>query len=57
MSERRPFSELTNEFTPKRRSRIDRMKRELVAEMLLHELRRARAITQYDLAKTLKLME
>ena len=32
MSERRPFSELTKEFTPERRRRIDDMKRALIAE-------------------------
>ena len=40
MSERRPFSELTKDFTPERRRRIDDMKRALVAGMPLHELRR-----------------
>ena len=39
MSGRHPFSELTSDFTPERRRRIDEMKRELLAEMPLHELR------------------
>ena len=55
MSGRHPFSELTKDFTPERRERIDEMKRELVAEMPLHELRRARAMTQRDLARTLNV--
>lgn len=55
MSGHHPFSELTKNFTPERRSRIDRMKRELGAEMPLHELRRARAMTQRDLARTLNV--
>ena len=55
MSGRNPFSELTKDFTPERRQRIDDMKRELLAEMPLHELRRARSLTQRDLAKTLKV--
>ena len=55
MSGRHPFSELTNEFTPERRRHIDAMKRELLAEMPLHELRRAREMTQRDLARTLKV--
>ena len=42
MSGRRPFRELTKDFVPERRVRIDEMKRELLAEMPLHELRRAR---------------
>jgi len=45
MSARRPFGELTRDFTPERRRRVDDMKRELLAEMPLHELRRARALT------------
>lgn len=32
MSERRPFSELTKDFAPERRRRIDDMKRALIAE-------------------------
>ena len=41
-------------FTPARR-RIDEMKRELPGEMPLHELRRARALTQQDLAEMLQV--
>ena len=55
MSGRHPFSELTKSFTPERRGRIDAMKRELLAEMPLHELRRARTLTQRDMAKMLKV--
>ncbi len=55
MSGRHPFSELTKDFTPERRQRIDEMKRELLEEMPLHELRRARALTQRDMAKMLKV--
>ena len=55
MRGRRPFSELTEDFTPERRRRIDDIKRELLAEMPLHELRRARALTQQDLAATLRV--
>lgn len=43
MSGHRPFSELTRNFTPERRRRINDMKAELLAEMPLHESRRARA--------------
>ena len=49
------FSELTRDFTPERRRRVDDMKQELLAEMPLHELRRARALTQRDMAKMLKV--
>ncbi len=55
MRGRNQFSELTKDFTPERRQRIDEMKRELLAEMPLHELRRARAMTQRDLARTLNV--
>ena len=55
MSGHHPFSELTKDFTPERRRRIEAMKSELMAEMPLHELRHARALTQKDLAQTLKV--
>ena len=55
MSGRHPFSELTRGFTPERRRRIDEVKREMLAEMPLHELRRARELTQRDMAKLLKV--
>ena len=55
MSGRRPFSELTQEFSPERRRRIDEMKKELLAEMPLHELRRALELTQRDLAESLNV--
>ncbi len=55
MSGRKPFSELTKDFSPDRWRRIDEMKRQLLAEMPLHELRRARALTQQDLAKKLNV--
>ncbi len=57
MSGRNPFRELTKEITPERRRRIDELKRELLAEMPLHELRRARALTQRDLAETLHVTQ
>ena len=55
MSGRHPFSELTKDFTPERRQRIEAMKSELLAEMPLHELRRARALAQRDLAESLNV--
>ena len=55
MSGHHPFGQLTKDFTRERRQRIDAMKRDLLAEMPLHELRRARALTQKDLAETLKV--
>ena len=55
MSGHHPFNELTKDFLPERRRRIGGMKRELLAEMLLHRLRQARALTQQDMAKKLKV--
>ena len=55
MSGRHPFSDLTKDFTPERRQRIEALKGELLAEMPLHELRRARALTQRDLANMLRV--
>ena len=55
MSGRHPFCELTRDFAPERRRRVDDMKRELLAEMPLHQLRRARALTQRDMAMLLKV--
>ena len=46
MSGHRPFSDLTKDFTPERRRRVDELKQELLAEMPLYELRRARVLTQ-----------
>lgn len=55
MSGCHPFSELTKEFSPERRRRIEETRKELLAEMPLHELRRARALTQQELAQMLKV--
>ena len=57
MSGRHPFEELSREFAAERRQRIDAIKRELLAEMPLHELRRARTLTQQDLAETLQVSQ
>ena len=55
MSGRHPFSELTKDFSPERRRRIKAAKNRLLADMPLHELRRARALTQQELAETLNV--
>ena len=55
MAGHRPFSELTKDFSPEQRRRIDEEKRELLREMRLHELRRARELTQQDLAERLNV--
>lgn len=55
MAGHRPFSDLTKDFSPEQRRRIDEEKRELLREMRLHELRRARELTQQDLAEKLNV--
>lgn len=57
MSGRHPFTELTKDFTSERRMRIQAMQDKILAEMPLHELRRARELTQQELAKTLKVKQ
>ena len=49
----RRFSDLTKDFPPERRARIEARKAELRAEMDLAELRQALALTQSTLAETL----
>ena len=49
MNGRQPFAGLTKDFTPERRRRIQALKNQLLSEMPIHELRRARALTQRDL--------
>ena len=46
MSGRHPFHDLTKDFTPERRARVEARKAEFRAAMPLHELRQARAMTQ-----------
>ncbi|MCY3733373.1 MAG: XRE family transcriptional regulator, partial [Chloroflexi bacterium] len=42
-------------FSPERRKRIDEEKSRLLREMRLHELRRARELTQQELAERLRV--
>ncbi len=55
MSGRHPFSELTRDFTLERRQSIYELKKESLTRMPLHELRRARDLTQRDIARILKV--
>lgn len=57
MSGRHPFQELADDFAPERRRRVEDLKRDLLAQMPLHELRRARALTQQELAERLKVSQ
>lgn len=55
MSGRRPFRELTKDFSPERTHRVELEKARLLAEMPLHELRLARELTQNELAQKLSV--
>lgn len=46
MSGRHAFDELTKDFAPERRARVDARKSELRMAMPLNELRQSRAMTQ-----------
>ena len=55
MSGRNVFSDLTKGFAPERRARVDAKKVELRAAMALHELRKARAMTQKAIGEALNV--
>lgn len=55
MSGRHPWSEIAKTFSPEQRQRIEARTRRVIAEMRLNELRRARALTQQDVAETLNV--
>ena len=51
----RKFRELRERMAPERQERIRKRAQELLAELPLHELRRARALSQEELAEVLGL--
>src|SRR5271169_6634020 len=53
MTGHRPFSELTKDFTPERRARVAAKAAVLREAMTLEELRKARSLSQEDIAATL----
>ena len=55
MSGRHAFDQLTKDFSPERRARVDARKSEMLAAMPLHELREARAMTQKAVGDVLKV--
>lgn len=57
MSGHRPFNELTKDFAPERRRRIESMKAKLLADAPLNELRRAKAPAQQELAEALEVKQ
>ncbi|MCY3821657.1 MAG: XRE family transcriptional regulator [Gammaproteobacteria bacterium] len=55
MSGRKAFSDLTKGLAPERRARVDAKKTEFRAAMALHELRKARAMTQKAIGEALNV--
>lgn len=53
MTGHRPFSELTKGFTPERRARVAAKAAELGEAMTLEELRKARDLSQEEVAESL----
>ena len=55
LSGRNVFSDLTEEFAPERRARVEAKKEELRVAMALHELRKARTMTQRAIGEALNV--
>lgn len=55
MTGHRPFSEITKGFTPERRARAAEKAAALREEMTLEELRKARDLSQEDMAEALEV--
>jgi predicted transcriptional regulator len=55
MTGHRPFSELTKNFTPERRARVAAKAAELREVMTLEELRKARSLSQEEVADSLSV--
>jgi hypothetical protein len=55
MTGHRPFSDLTKRFTPERRARIAAKAAEMRETMTLEELRKARDLSQEDVAASLAI--
>ena len=51
------FQNLRNKMSQERRDRIDAMTKDMLAEMPLHELRRARQLSQEQLADVLDIKQ
>lgn len=57
MTGRNSFHDLTRDFTPERRRRVEAKKAELRAAMPLHELRLARAMPQQAIGQALHVKQ
>ena len=55
MAGRNAFRDLTDDFTPERRARVEARKAALREAMPLHELRKARAMTQEAVGEALNV--
>ena len=55
MTGRNAFRDLTDDFTPERRARVEARKAALREAMPLHELRKARAMTQEAVGEALNV--
>ena len=55
MAGHHPFSRLTEALPPASRARIEARKEELRADMLLHELRQARAMPQKSVGEACRV--
>jgi predicted transcriptional regulator len=55
MTGHRPFSELTKDFTPSRRARVAAKAAALREAMTLEELRKARSLSQEEVAEVLAI--
>lgn len=51
------FQNLRDKMSPERRKKIDAMTKEMLAEMPMHELRRARRLSQEQLAEILNVKQ
>ena len=57
MAGHRPFEEITKDWPPERRQRIDEEKNNILREIRLQELRRAREQTKQEVAEKLSVSE
>ena len=53
----RKFAELRDKMSPQSRARSDAKARKMLSELPLHELRRARGLSQQQLAELLKVQQ
>ena len=57
MPKTRPFKELRDKMSPERRAENKKLAHEILAELPLHELRKALSLTQVQIAETLNVAQ